>query len=247
MNKRIEGKRWSKREITEYESWEEALQDPAWRHAEDSSLTLPGLDTRLAAAAEGAREVLRKHGLPDSAKVYWRDSSKTDEWQTTPIDWRSLTTINGVKMQTIEKYVRSIGYERDSLVDLCARVLVEYEKFLNNTSHGARLEAAFELGQILAYARAYGLESIINAKRQRKQRSKRGIWREIEKASKRETLEDSWRHLYSLLDQYYRVEETVSGSGLQYLYWDDDGKKQTITKKQFGSRRSQHRKQLGLD
>lgn len=181
----IDGKRYSRREVTPV--------DPADRAQLDAALA-PGCGDRVAHYIKVAAGYLESKGLPAAPTVYWWQS--LNAWRPElphpearrpyPIepDKTEVDRLHqlldaatggrgqssgapvtvGIESRLLSYHLSELGYARDSLEELAARIIVLAHLLRQAKRESLKLNLAMELQEAATLARVYGME-ISTAKR----------------------------------------------------------------------------------
>lgn len=144
MDRKIDGRRFSLHEqIT--------IEGPAELFELLKSRPILGLAERMDRFATNARAVLEARGLPSSATIVERHYGRPDPgWPR----WSLLRTI-----RQLDRHIEARGFKRDSVEDFAARIVVVHDWWHRAEPGEFRDQKTFELGQLAALVKAYGVES----------------------------------------------------------------------------------------
>jgi hypothetical protein len=191
MKKQIDGKRFSRREQRTPETWEEleGVFQEEGRLNEDGSRSIGGWQEFAENVRGWAAGFLEGRGLPSATHLYWTKGGKRPQRECPPRE-----AFGGFR--TIDAHIKALGYARDSLEDLAARMIWNAHLLLETDNSDHAILAAMELMKARTLAVVYGMES--ETAKKNAQKSKKKAWacelaRDL--AGSHETFADAWKYL----------------------------------------------------
>jgi hypothetical protein len=165
---------------------------------------------------------LRARGLPDKPWV-WFTRANPGKWQATDKPWwRAKRPRTKDRCYALDKYVRELGFTRDSPEELAARIIWKIAQ-LEQSSGDRALSRALELGALAMLYRVYAQETASSS------RGGRG------KAATKEELERLDKEIRALLKRRPRLSNrAVAGTLADQGY----GERETIRKQVAEIRRT---------
>lgn len=243
MKKVTDGKRYSRRERKIYEG-----DDPAWKD-ELKRTSRKNVSEKGNVSYSGGMSLAVVKASRDRALSYLAAKDERIPASTVVRRWEGARNWSGDyfphdakkrEMKCIHKYVESLDYERDSIMDLAARMAMHSDRILVAAEKGminSLVDEAIQLGQVQTLIRVYGSEGE-NGRKGGGKPKKRAWALEIADFLKKEcdgTKEDRWEHLSMATGEleapFGDLEFYVDGNTLVCKI--DNGPEETLKKSTF--------------
>jgi hypothetical protein len=211
MKQTTDGKRFSKRARTELEPCElRQYCEERGRPNGKGGFMLGGWRHEVAGSVKAATAYLESKGLPTTFKVFRSRSS--EKWQAEPPDPDDFKA-----MRTLDIHIQALGFPRDSMEDLAARIITLSAR-LESASGDHAIEAALRYSEARTLARVYGLESATNKENSGKPRKRQ--WA-VDLAEKLAATYDNFPEAWAALKEEDDSNIFISGEFLKFSSFAD--------------------------